>query len=72
MEIREWSRAYVGHIKALSWETFCHPRTEVVLPWVYEFYANARFREGTTVSVRGKQVDFSATTINNFFELDDN
>ncbi|KAK8967931.1 hypothetical protein KSP40_PGU015782 [Platanthera guangdongensis] len=71
MEIREWSRAYVGHIKALSWEIFCHPRTEAVLPWVYEFYANARFREGTTVSVRGKQVDFSAATINNFFELDD-
>ncbi|KAK8934638.1 hypothetical protein KSP39_PZI014972 [Platanthera zijinensis] len=72
MENREWSRVYVGHIKALRWETFCHPRTEAVLPWVYEFYANARYREGDTVPVKGTQVDFSAATINNLFDLDDN
>ncbi|KAK8945170.1 hypothetical protein KSP39_PZI007645 [Platanthera zijinensis] len=56
----------------MGWETFCHPRTEAVLPWVYEFYANTPVAESGTVFVRGKKVNFSASAINSFFDLDDN
>lgn len=45
MEKRGCSLPYVLQIHELHWETFCHPRTEVVLPWVFEFYANARSME---------------------------
>ncbi|KAK8945108.1 hypothetical protein KSP39_PZI008356 [Platanthera zijinensis] len=41
-----------------------------ILPWVYEFYANAPVTEGGKVFIRGKKVDFSAAAINTFFDLD--
>ncbi|KAK8958519.1 hypothetical protein KSP40_PGU015019 [Platanthera guangdongensis] len=72
MEARAWSLKYVNQIRALQWESFCHPRTEAILPWVYEFYANARDSNGEKVFVRGKSVDFSAKIINDLFDLDNN
>ncbi|KAK8943192.1 hypothetical protein KSP39_PZI008839 [Platanthera zijinensis] len=62
---------YVNQIRALQWESFCHPRTEAILSWVYEFYANARDSNGEKVFVRGKSVEFSAKVINDLFDLDD-
>ncbi|KAK8921793.1 hypothetical protein KSP39_PZI020484 [Platanthera zijinensis] len=38
---------------------------------VYEFYANAKSMEGEIVTVRGKDVDFSAERISDMFNLED-
>lgn len=69
MEKRGWSVSYAAQIQALGWESLCHPRTEAVLPWVYEFYSNAKYSEGDSVLVRGRMVNFSAQTINDMFDL---
>lgn len=69
IEARGWSHSYVQQIETLGWTTFWHPRTEAMLPWVQEFYANARFHADGRVAVRGKPVDFSARTINTLFEI---
>ncbi|KAK8960968.1 hypothetical protein KSP40_PGU009385 [Platanthera guangdongensis] len=69
MEKRSWSLSYTQQIQALQWETLCHPRDEAILPWVYEFYSNARFSENESVMVRGKVIDFSANSINKLYEL---
>ncbi|KAK8934283.1 hypothetical protein KSP39_PZI015012 [Platanthera zijinensis] len=71
MEKRAWSVTYAERIKALQWEAFCHPRTEAILPMVYEFYANAKSIEGEVVTVRGKAVEFSAEMISDMFNLED-
>lgn len=40
IEIRGWSMTYIEHIRQQGWDSFCHPRTEAILQWVHEFYAN--------------------------------
>ncbi|KAK8968848.1 hypothetical protein KSP40_PGU019368 [Platanthera guangdongensis] len=69
MEKRAWSLSYTQQIQALQWETLCHPQDEAILPWVYEFYSNARFSENESVMVRGKVIDFSANSINKLYDL---
>lgn len=69
METRAWSLSYTLQIHALGWETFCHPRTEAILSWVYEFYANAWKNEDDKVMVRGKFIDVSANAINEVFAV---
>lgn len=69
IEEKAWSAFFVNQIDTLGWHTFCHPRCEAVLPWVYEFYANAPFSDDDTVEVRGTIVDFSSKAINDLLEL---
>ncbi|KAK8913802.1 hypothetical protein KSP39_PZI024474 [Platanthera zijinensis] len=71
MEKRVWSVTYAERIQTLQWEAFCHPRTEAILPIVYEFYANAKSIEGEIVTARGNEVDFSAEIISGMFNLED-
>ncbi|KAK8941132.1 hypothetical protein KSP39_PZI010304 [Platanthera zijinensis] len=65
--VGEGARLHFEQIKALHWESFCHPRTEILPAWVYEFYANARNVEYETVLVRGREVNFSAARISDIF-----
>ncbi|KAK8969468.1 hypothetical protein KSP40_PGU005730 [Platanthera guangdongensis] len=69
MEKRAWSLAYTLQIRKLRWETLCHPQCEAVIPWVYEFYANAKQMEGEMVTVRGKLINISARAINELYDL---
>ncbi|KAK8935875.1 hypothetical protein KSP39_PZI013701 [Platanthera zijinensis] len=69
LEVRGWSQAYVRQIEKFGWNSLCHPRTEAVLPWVYEFYANAKFHMDGKIHIRGREVDFSAEGINSYFDL---
>ncbi|KAK8943886.1 hypothetical protein KSP40_PGU004991 [Platanthera guangdongensis] len=69
LEVRGWSQAYVRQIDKFGWTSFCHPRTDAVLPWVYEFYTNAKFHTDEKIHIRGKEVDFSAEGINSYFDL---
>lgn len=71
LEVKGYNMDYVKVIRALKWETFCHPRTEVVNSWVYEFYANAHYSGPRVSFVRGKSIDFSPIAINKYFDLED-
>ena len=58
-------------IQERGWTIFCaHPQLRIG-PVVREFHSNLRFRVGTTICVRGKWVDFSATAINRVYNLVD-
>ncbi|KAK8961184.1 hypothetical protein KSP40_PGU017081 [Platanthera guangdongensis] len=66
---RWWSLNYVNQMQTLKCNTFCHPRIEAVLSWVFEFYANAKFVDGDKVLVRGK-INFFVGAIRDYFDLE--
>ncbi|KAK8937440.1 hypothetical protein KSP39_PZI012431 [Platanthera zijinensis] len=41
IEVQGWSMKYIEHIRRQGWDSFCHPREDAILQWVYEFYTNA-------------------------------
>ncbi|KAK8934078.1 hypothetical protein KSP40_PGU010883 [Platanthera guangdongensis] len=47
----------------------CHPRSEALFPWIYEFYANAKQMEEELMTVRGKMINISARAINELYDL---
>lgn len=69
IEARQCSTVYVQQIQKQGWSSFCHPRTEAILRWVHEFYANAGFHNNGKTFVRGKEIDFSEEAINQCFDL---
>ncbi|KAK8918957.1 hypothetical protein KSP39_PZI021671 [Platanthera zijinensis] len=69
MEMKYWSKGYIDNMQKQGWSTFCHPRTEAILPWVYEFYANGIFQNDDKVLVRGKEVNFSPQGICECFDM---
>ncbi|KAK8939664.1 hypothetical protein KSP40_PGU005445 [Platanthera guangdongensis] len=70
MEMKYWSKGYFDNMQKQGWSTFCHPRTGVILPWVYEFYANGKFQNDDKVLVRGKEVNFSRQVICECFDME--
>ncbi|KAK8954232.1 hypothetical protein KSP39_PZI001911 [Platanthera zijinensis] len=70
IEVRGWSMKYIEHIREQGWNSFCHPRDEAILSWVYEFYANAPFHQNGKVLVRGKEINCLPEAINNFFHME--
>ncbi|KAK8948521.1 hypothetical protein KSP39_PZI005730 [Platanthera zijinensis] len=69
MEMKYLSKGYVDSMQKQGWTSFCHPRTEAILPWVYEFYANGKFKDDSKVLVRGTKVNFSLHGIYECFDL---
>ena len=59
-------------IQEWGWTTFYTHPPHGITPVVREFHSNLRFQLGTTIYVRGKWEDFSATVINWVYNLVDN
>ena len=59
-------------IEKRNWEKLCTQPDPAILPLVMKFYANVKKKGVTdTIFMRGKQVCFSGTVINNFYDLTD-